>query len=141
MSDDLTPEPGLDIRTVASGTPLHAGTVVYRVIEVDLPPDVHGPHTWEAGAVIVERASDKQIKLKRPFSGLARLVFEPSAFGRYFFETPQQAIQAFLTARRDEITALDHRRKVAERALAWAESQVPGGKSSTATVNSSCTPL
>lgn len=124
MSDDPTQTPDLDIRTVASGTPLHASTVVYRVIEVDPPPDVPGPHTWQAGAVIVERASSKQIKLKRPFPGLARTVFEPSAFGRLFFETPGQAIQAFLTEQRSEIAALDRKKKTAERALAWAESQV-----------------
>ena len=125
MSDDPTQKPDLGIRTVASGTPLHAGNVVYRVIEVDSPPDVPGPHTWQVGSVVVERASDKQIKLRRLFPGLARLVFEPSAFGRYFFETPQQAIQAFLTERRGEIVALDHRKKEAARALAWAEGQVP----------------
>jgi hypothetical protein len=123
MSDNLTQQPDIGVRTVTSGTPLHAGTVVYRVIEVDLPPDVPGPHTWEAAAVIVERASDKQIKLTRQFPGLARTVFEPTAFGRVFFETPQQAIQCFLTERRDEITSIDRRRKEAEQALAWATSQ------------------
>jgi len=125
MSDDPNQKTDLGVRTVASGTPLHAGNVVYRVIEVDPPPDVPGLHTWQAGSVIVERASDKQIKLRRPFPGLARLVFEPSAFGHYFFETAQQAIQAFLIERRSEIKALDRRKKEAERALAWAEGQVP----------------
>lgn len=124
MSDDPTQKSDLGVRTVASGTPLHAGNVVYRVIEVDPPPDVPGPHTWQVGSVIVERASDKQIKLRSLFAGLPRLVFEPSAFGRYFFETPQQAIQAFLTERKGELVALDRRRRDAERALAWAENQV-----------------
>jgi hypothetical protein len=124
MSDDPTQQPDVGVHTVVSDTPLHAGAVVYRVIEVDPPPNVPGPYTWQAGTVIVERASDKQIKLKRTFPGLARLVFEPSAFGHYFFKTPEQAIQAFLTARRNEIVALDYRRKIAERALAWAEGQV-----------------
>lgn len=125
MSDDPTPQPDDGVRTVVSGTPLHAGAVVYRVIEVDPPPDVLEPHTWEAASVSVERASDKQIKLKRPFQGLARTVFEPTAIGRVFFETPQQAIQCFLTERRNEIMSLDRRRKEAARALAWAEGQVP----------------
>jgi hypothetical protein len=124
MSDDPTQQPDVDVRTVVSGTPLHAGAVVYRVIEVDPPLDVLEPHTWKAASVVVERASDKQIKLKHPFQGLARTVFEPTAFGRYFFKTPEQAIQAFLTERRNEIMALDYRRKAAERALAWAEGQV-----------------
>jgi hypothetical protein len=91
------------IRIVDRGTPLHAGTVVYRVIEVDLPPDIQGPHTWKVAAVVVERASDKQIKLKQAFPGLHRKVFEPTAFGRVFFETTQQAIQCFLTEYRSEI--------------------------------------
>jgi len=125
MSADPTQKSDLGVRTVASGTPLHAGNVVYRVIEVDLPPDIHGPHTWQVGSVVIERASEKQIKLRSLFPGLPRLVFEPSAFGRYFFETPQQAIQTFLAERRSELVALEHRRKAAERALAWAEGQVP----------------
>ena len=122
MSDDLI-QPDVSDRPVTSGTPLHAGTVVYRVSEVD--PPHHILHTWEATAIPVERASDKQIKLKRQFPGLARTVFDPTAFGRIFFETPQQAIQHFLTERRDEITSLDRKKKEAERALAWAEGQVP----------------
>lgn len=125
MSDDLHQPPDVGVRTVASDTHLHAGTVVYRVIEVDPPPDVCEPHTWKAASVGVERASDKQIKLKRPFQGLARTVFDPTAFGRVFFETPQQAIQCFLAERHNEIVSLDRKRKEAERALAWAEGQVP----------------
>ena len=78
-----------------------AGTLVYVVAEVDPPPDVRGPHTWKATSVVVEKASERQIKLK----------------------TPLQAIQYFLAARRLEIEALDRRRKEAERALAWATSQ------------------
>ena len=109
MSDDLR-----------SAQVLHAGDIVYRVVEVDPPPDVHGPHTWEAAAIVVDRASAKQIKLKRPFRGLARTVFEPRAFGRLFFETPKQAILCFLIEQREEIAALDRRRREAERALAWA---------------------
>jgi hypothetical protein len=124
MSNDLTPQPDISPRTVATGTPLQAGTLVYRVVEVDFPPDVNKPHTWEAVGIAVERASDKQIKLRRPFPGLAGTVFKPTAFGRFFFETPQQAIQCFLIERRGEIEGLDHKRKTAERALAWAESQV-----------------
>jgi hypothetical protein len=124
MSDDPTQQPDVGVRTVVSSTPLHAGAVVYRVIEVDPPPDVFEPQTWEAASVVVERASDKQIKLKRPFQGLARTVFEPTAFGRVFFETPEQAIQNFLTERRNEIVVLDYKRKEAERALAWAEGQM-----------------
>jgi hypothetical protein len=126
MTNDLTPQPDISPRTVATvaaGTPLQAGTLVYRVVEVDFPPDVYEPHTWEAVGIIVERASDKQIKLRRAFSGLARTVFEPTAFGRFFFETPQQAIQCFLIERHGEIKGLDRKRKTAERALAWAESQ------------------
>ena len=104
-------------------TKLHAGNVVYRVIEIDPPPDVYERHTWKVQAVVVERASNRQIKLKTPFSDLSRTVFQPDAFGRVFFETPLQAIQFFLTARRLEIESFDRRRKEAERAIAWATSQ------------------
>jgi len=102
---------------------MKAGTLVYRVVEVDPPPDAHERHTWKAACVVVERASNRQIKLKTPFSGLGRVLFEPSALGRVFFETPLQAIQFFLTERRLEIESLDRRRKEAERAVSWATSQ------------------
>lgn len=121
MSDKLTPESDIEVRTVTSGTSLHAGTLVYRVIEDDPPPDVRGPHTWKVKGIVVERASDKQIKLQRPFNGLARKVFEPTALGHFFFETPQQARQSFLTERRAEVESLLRKKKEAERALAWAE--------------------
>lgn len=104
-------------------TALKAGTLVYRVVEVDPPPDEHGRHTWKAACVVVERASDRQVKLKTPFSGLGRVMFQPSALGRVFFETPLQAIQFFLTERRLEIESLDRRRKEVERAIAWTISQ------------------
>jgi hypothetical protein len=111
------------VRTVERAAPLHAGVVVYRVVEVDPPPGESGLHTWKAAAATVERGSAKQIKLRAPFSGLDRTVFDPSAFGRVFFETPLQAIQFFLAERRLEIEAIDRRRKAAERAIAWATSQ------------------
>jgi hypothetical protein len=113
----------MGVRTVERAALLHAGNIVYRVVEIDPPPDVHDRHTWKAAAVIVERASVKQIKLRTPFPGLARTVFDPSAFGRSFFETPLQAIQFFLAERRLEIESIDRRRKEAERAVTWAESQ------------------
>ena len=108
----------------ASSVTLKAGHVVYRVVEVDPPPNVDDePHTWKAMAVTIAKASPKQVKLSRPFPGLARTLFEPSAFGRSFFETPLQAIQHFLTERRLEIESLDRKRKDAERAVEWAASQ------------------
>ena len=113
---------GVGIVIVDHGT-LHAGNVVYRVVEIDPPPDVRGRHTWKAAAVVVARASKRQIKLKTPFPGLARTLFQPWAFGRVFFERPLQAIQFFLTEQRLEIESLDRRRKEAERAVSWATSQ------------------
>lgn len=128
MSDNVTrpnhaPDPSP--RDVEVGTPLHAGTLVYRVVEDDPPPDVPGRHTWKAVAVVVERASSKQIKLKKPFPGLMRTVFTPDAFGRLFFETPLQALQYFLNFQRLELESLRRREKEAERAMAWALQQ-PG---------------
>ena len=102
---------------------MKAGTLVYRVVEVDPPPDKHERHTWKAACVVVDRASDRQVKLKTPLPGHGGTVFKPDALGRLFFETPLQAIQFFLTARRLEIESLDRRRKEAERAVAWATSQ------------------
>jgi hypothetical protein len=95
--------------------------LVYCVAEDDPPGP--GKHTWKAVAVPVERASEKQIKLKKPLPGHGGTVFPPDAYGRLFFETPLQAIQHFLAARRLEIEALERRRAEAERALAWARSQ------------------
>ncbi len=95
--------------------------LVYCVAEDDPPGP--GRHTWKATAVPVERASAKQIKLKKPLPGHGGTVFPPDAYGRLFFETPLQAIQHFLTARRLEIESLDRRRAEAERALAWAMAQ------------------
>ena len=111
------------VRTVERAAPLHAGVVVYRVVEIDPPPDVDERHTWKVAATTVERGSAKQIKLRTSFPGLARTVFDPSAFGSVFFETPLQAIRAFLAGRRLEIETIDRRRKDAERAIAWATSQ------------------
>ncbi len=100
---------------------LKTATVVYRVVEVDPPSE--GAHTWKTAAIVVERASAKQIKLKTPLPDNGRTVFKPEALGRLFFETPLQAIQHFLAARRLEIESFDRRRKEAERAVAWATSQ------------------
>ena len=102
-------------------TALKAGTVVYRVVEVD--PPTKEEHTWKAAAILVERASSRQIKLKTPLPQHAGTVFKPEALGRLFFETPLQAIQHFLAARRLEIEYFDRRRQKAERAIAWAETQ------------------
>ena len=110
-------------RFVPRDTPLRAGDLVYRVIEVDPPPDVCEPHTWKVVSAVVERASARQVKLKTRLLGLGNMVFEPSAFGRLFHETPLQAIQHFLTEKRLEVESLDRRRKVADRAIAWASSQ------------------
>ena len=104
-------------------SPLKAGSLVYRVVEIDPPPDEHGRHTWKAACVVVARASDRQVKLKTPFSGIARTLFQPSALGRVFFATPLQAIQFFLTERCLEIESLDRRSKEAKRAVAWATNQ------------------
>lgn len=79
------------------------GSLVYVVAEVDPPPDVRGQHTWKAASVVVEKASERQIKLKTPLPGHGGTVFKPDVVGRLFFETPLQAIQYFLTARRLEI--------------------------------------
>lgn len=103
--------------------PLKAGDLVYRVTEIDPPPDKHERHTWKATGVVVERASDRQIKLKTPFADLIRTVFKPSALGSVFFETPLQAIQFFLATRRLEIESLERRHKEAERAIEWATGQ------------------
>lgn len=102
-------------------SPLKPGSVVYRVVEDD--PHSEGPHTWKVAAVVVVSASARQIKLKHNFNGFFRTRFDPEAFGRVFFETPLQAIQHFLIARRLEIEALERSRAEAERAIAWAKGQ------------------
>ena len=102
---------------------MKSGTLVYRVIEVDPPPDKSERHTWKAACVRVERASTRQVKLQTPLPGHSGTVFKPDALGRLFFESPLQAIQFFLTERRLEIESLDRRRKEAERAVSWATSQ------------------
>jgi hypothetical protein len=111
------------VKPSAGSCTLKAGDVVYRVVEIDPPPDAAELHTWKIASAVVERASERQVKLKTRLLGLANLVFEPSAFGRLFHESPLQAIQHFLTARRLEVESLDRRRKEAERAIAWATSQ------------------
>lgn len=103
---------------------MKAGQVVYRVIEVDLPDDLddRGPSTWKVAAVTVERSSSKQIKLSKRFPKLGTL-FKPNALGSLFFESPLQAIEHFLIARRLDLDALDARRAETERAIAWAANQ------------------
>lgn len=100
---------------------LKAGDLVYRVAEDD--PPGKGLHTWKIACVEVERASARQVKLKRNLPGLGRVLYQQSALGRVFFETPLQAIQFFLTERRLEMEAFDRRKKETERAIAWATSQ------------------
>jgi len=102
---------------------LKAGSLVYRVVEFDPPPDNRERHAWKAACVRVVRASARQVKLQTPLPGNGGTVFKPDALGRLFFESPLQAIQFFLAERRLEIESLDRRRKEAERALAWATSQ------------------
>jgi hypothetical protein len=102
-------------------TPLKAGTIVYRVVEVDPPDDT--PHTWKVACVTVERASGRQVKLQRRFVGVSNVLFEPSALGRIFFETPLQAIRFFLTARLLELESLARKKTEAARAIAWASCQ------------------
>jgi hypothetical protein len=104
-------------------TTLRAGTCVYRVVEDD-PPGA-GLHTWKVACVAVEKASARQIRLARRFDGLASIWFDPDALGRLFFETPLQAIQFFLTARRLEMESLERKKAEAARAIAWAAGQ-PG---------------
>lgn len=100
---------------------LKPGHLVYRVIEDDPPDD--STYTWKAACIVVERATERQIKLKTPLPSHGGTLFPPNALGRLFFETPLQAIQHFLAARRLEIESLERRRKEVERAIAWAVSQ------------------
>ena len=103
---------------------MKAGTLVYRVVEVDPHHDEHERNTtWKVACVVVESASDRRVKLKTPLPGHRGTVFKPDALGLVFFETPLQAIQFFLTDHRWEIESLDRRRKEAERAVSWATSQ------------------
>jgi len=111
-------------------TQLKTGSLVYRVIEVDPPPDVNERHTWKVACITVEKASDRQVRLMKRFDGLANILFEPDALGRVFFETPLQAIQFFLIERHLETKALDRKKTEMERAIAWATGQ-PGMASGT----------
>lgn len=108
-------------------TPLKAGSLIYLVIEDD--PVGAGPHTWKVAAVEVERASLRQIKLKRPLPDNGGTVFKPDALGRLFFETLLQAIQHFLIAQRLKIETFTRRCAEAKRAVAWATSQESGDPS------------
>lgn len=104
-------------------TPLKAGHLVYRVVEVETdPPDIL-PYTWKVDCVTVESATARQISLQRHFVGGANRLFKPSALGSIFFETPLQAIQFFLTARLLELESLAHKKTEAARAIAWAAGQ------------------
>jgi hypothetical protein len=95
------------------------GTVVYRVVEWDLP-DAESDFTWKAQAVEIERASNIQIKLKKPFSDMSSKIFKPSALGRVFHETPLQAIQHFMAECRLKVDELERKRSQLERAIMWA---------------------
>ena len=100
---------------------LKAGSLVYRVIEID--PPCPGLHTWQIETRTVVHASAKQIKLNSYFSGLWNTTFKPDVLGRSFFETPLQAVQHFLAARRAEVTSLKRQHKDALRAIKWAKGQ------------------
>lgn len=116
-------ETNIETRNIVPGTPLRAGDVVYRVVEYD-PPDENTPHTWKVASAVIERASDKQIKLKSQPPGFPRILFQPDALGRAFFESPLQAVKAFLKEQQAQIESLERQRKTAERAVTWATSEI-----------------
>ena len=101
---------------------LRAGDIVYRVVEDDPPGEKQ--NTWKVACVAVDKASERQVRLQKRFNGLANILFEPNALGRLFFETPLQAIQFFLTGCCLELEVLARKKVAAERAIAWAASQI-----------------
>ena len=103
---------------------LRVGDLVYIVTEVD--PPTRGPHTWEVTSFGVTYASAKQIKLDRCAATLWSTRYQPDALGRIFFETPDAAIAAFLTAKRSNLESLERRRTDTERAITWAINQGSG---------------
>lgn len=101
--------------------PLKPGDLVYRVVEIE--PPVEGRdllYTWKSQAVAVEKASERQIKLRTNFYGMGRKLFTPDAYGRVFFATPRLAILHFVAERKLEIESLDRKRADAVRAIEWA---------------------
>lgn len=96
--------------------------VVYRVEEVNPPPGVKGPHTWKVAAIeaYVHR---KTIQLTKRFWNIEKIMWQPDALGRVFFETPLQAIDYF---KRSQMALVEsHQRCILEnqRAIAWAQEQ------------------
>jgi hypothetical protein len=72
----------------------------------------------------VERASDKQIKLRAFFSGLANIQFEPRVLGRLFFRTPREALAQFRAAQQERIASAERNITAAREAMAWIDKTV-----------------
>jgi hypothetical protein len=102
-------------------TKLKPGDKVYCVIEYEPYDDKEPP--WEMGTVDVMTATDRRITLARNFRGMSRTRFEPSALGRVFFATPEEALAKFVKEQQ-EMIALANRKVInASRGLAWARSK------------------
>jgi hypothetical protein len=73
----------------------------------------------------IERASDKQIKLKTYFTGGMNVLFAPSALGKEFYATPREALAAFRAAQVFRITDAERRlertRREAADAIEWVD--------------------
>lgn len=99
--------------------------VLYKVVEADPAPGVEGLHSWEVQARQAD-VSDRQIRLKHPFSSGFGTRFKRdgrNSIGWIFFETPLQAINYFLLAKREEVLSYERRKAEAERAIAWANNE------------------
>jgi hypothetical protein len=98
---------------------------VYRVVEHDDHTKDDkvtdgGPTTWIVEERKVSRIRrDETIELERPFSDVAKRIFQPSSLGVTFFKSAEDAVTAFMRAGTAAIENAKRATARAERALTW----------------------
>lgn len=104
------------------------GDKVYKVV-----PSLNMNRHWFVQERTLVVCSDKQVRLDDFFCGGGNLIFQPTAIGREFHETPAAAVKAYTAARNRnaEVAREALRRAEADAqaafmwATAWAEEGEP----------------
>jgi len=102
------------------------GDKVYKVV----PSFMTGRHWFVQERTLVV-CSDKQVRLDEYFCGGSNLIFQPTAIGREFFETPTIAVKAFITNRERNVESarwtLSAAEKLYQDALAFGSAWIQSG--------------
>lgn len=99
---------------------LKPGDLVYRVILTTFDEN-----DYSLVHVAVKSASDRKIILERTFPFCEGVRFEPSALGRVFHATRDEAFKAFYREQARVSASAGRKMLEAQKARAWARQQCP----------------